>query len=172
MNSNRDESPAIEPELVEAETPVVRSRFSVLHHLKTVWHPVPLAPPRIDKQLMMSSSTFDRIAATLQDIVLSVEYWISPGGSLRQWFRINLTIGVILLITLVFILPLLLVLSAIVTGTGMIAAIMGNILTTLTCLLGILVVGIIIVAISTALWLFFKSRTAKRIYGMEDTKRF
>ena len=64
----------------------------------------PLQPPAIDSQLQELNAIV-RSTECLRHFVLSVEYWLSPNGRLRQWMKLNVSFAAFLLIPAVVLMP-------------------------------------------------------------------
>jgi len=63
-----------------------------------------------------------RSAEVIRYSILSVEYWLSPLGRLREWFRLNSTLSMWLLIPSVLVLPLITWILYLVAGWATIIA--------------------------------------------------
>lgn len=63
-----------------------------------------LQTPGIDPNLE-EFSPIPRSAECLRHFILSTEYWLSPRGRLRWWFKINLCLWAWLLIPAIFLMP-------------------------------------------------------------------
>jgi hypothetical protein len=70
------------------------------------WLAVPQAipPPEIRPDLE-DVTAIVRSTECLRHFVLSTEFWMSPGGRLRHWLKINLCLGVCLLIPAALLMP-------------------------------------------------------------------
>ena len=55
----------------------------------TLWRPVPIKRPGLDRDLP-ALPTVERSAEVLRFSVARLEYWLSPGGSLRACLRLGL----------------------------------------------------------------------------------
>ena len=64
-----------------------------------------LPAPRLSPDFI-SLATRRRIIATLKYSVLSFEYWIAPGGWLRQWIRFNIAILVLAAVPSIIVIPI------------------------------------------------------------------
>jgi len=69
------------------------------------WEPKPLPPPRVDSQLGFFNSV-ERSAEVFRYTFQKAEYWLSPGGLLREWIRLNLRIACVLVIPALLVAPL------------------------------------------------------------------
>ena len=91
------------------------------------WNPVPIPRPEIDVELA-SMSWPERTAEVICFTLLSIEHWLSQGGLLREWIRLNLWLAVILSVAAVLVVP---PVTAVLEGasewTAIVAAIIGNI---------------------------------------------
>jgi hypothetical protein len=74
------------------------------------WQPKPIKAPVPDPHLM-SLTSVQRSAEVIRYSLLSVEFWISPFGKLREWVRLNTRLGAILLMPAILVLPLLLLIT-------------------------------------------------------------
>lgn len=92
------------------------------------WDPDPLPKPRIDPSLELMNWP-ERSAEVLRHALLSVEYWLSRGGWLREWIRLNLWTGAVLIVVLSLIVvpPVTAILGGIRDWTGLLGATIGNI---------------------------------------------
>jgi hypothetical protein len=64
----------------------------------------PLTPPEINPALE-TLTALPRSAECLRHFVLSIEFWISPGGRLRQWIALNVRLAAFLLIRAILLMP-------------------------------------------------------------------
>jgi hypothetical protein len=78
-----------------------RARGLVLRH----WEPKKLDAPLIDPELI-HLTLVERSSEVFRHVLLSLEYWLSPGGALREWIRLNLRIGAILGVPALLLAPL------------------------------------------------------------------
>ena len=74
------------------------------------WQPKPIQPPKVDPELKNLSGV-QRSAEVIRFGVLSLEFWLSPLGRLREWVRLNSKLSAILLIPAVLVLPLILLIT-------------------------------------------------------------
>ena len=83
--------------------------------------------------------------------ILKLEYFLSPGGWLRAWFKVNLLLGVILAVPVVLIMP---VLTAFMAGVATVSLYLYqtayNILMALVCLAAILIILTVILNVARA----------------------
>jgi hypothetical protein len=89
------------PSAVSKPTWVRRTRGLVL---KT-WEPKPLPPPRVDHELA-GFNAVERSAEVFRYNFHRAEYWVSPGGWLREWIRLNLRLAFLLAIPTLLVAPL------------------------------------------------------------------
>ena len=75
------------------------------------WRSVPLVPP-VPPADIPSLPWAQRVAEVLRYAVLSLEYSLSPGGGLRAWLKLNLTVGLVLGIPALIVVPVMTVLLA------------------------------------------------------------
>ena len=69
------------------------------------WQPKPINSPRPDPDLENLDGV-QRSAETIRYSILSLEFWLSPLGNLREWIRFNGKISAVLLIPALLVLPL------------------------------------------------------------------
>lgn len=69
-----------------------------------LWNPVPVPRPQIDEDLA-SLSWPERSVEVIGFAVFSVEHWLSRGGVLREWLRLNLWLAVLLTLAAVLVVP-------------------------------------------------------------------
>lgn len=69
------------------------------------WKPEPIEPPKVDPELSKLTG-LQRATESLRYSLLSIEWWLSPNGRLREWLKINGKIGSVLLIPAVLVVPL------------------------------------------------------------------
>ena len=85
------------------QPPQNESKFQQLLH--RYWTPKPIRTPTVDPELR-NLSGIERVAESLRYTVLSIEWWLSPNGTLREWLKINGKVSSILLIPAVLVIPL------------------------------------------------------------------
>jgi hypothetical protein len=92
------------------------------------WHPKPIDPPAPDADVKDLTGP-QRSAEVFRYSILSVEWWLSPNGKLREWLRLNGKISGVLLIPAVLVIPLVtFILWQAWTWTGWLVAIAGNLI--------------------------------------------
>ena len=69
------------------------------------WQPKEITPPTVDPELKQLDGP-QRLAEVVRYTLLSVEWWLSPNGRLREWVRFNGKISSVLLIPAVLVMPL------------------------------------------------------------------
>src|SRR5687767_2020170 len=84
---------------------VAHSQPSLFSRLKLNWHPQPVAEPKIDPQLDQLDH-LQRTAEVLHYSMRRLEFWLSPGGTLREWLRFNVVVTAVLGIPALLIVPL------------------------------------------------------------------
>ena len=113
------------------------------------WDPRPLERPIVQPDLVRMGS-IERSAEVIRYSIHRAEFWISPRGGLREWFRLNLWIAVVLAIPAIVIAPIAsYLLTQVAAGTGQLAHIAQN----LAQIPGSLRTGVLIVAMMAALWI-------------------
>jgi hypothetical protein len=70
-----------------------------------LWQPTPLAPPSVNRALPRLPA-IQRYGEVVRYSALRLEYWLSPGGRLREWARFNIGIGLLIGIPAVCIIPI------------------------------------------------------------------
>jgi fatty acid desaturase len=68
------------------------------------WQPKPVQPPRVDPELEKLTGP-QRSAEVIRYSILSIEFWLSPLGRLREWVRLNGKLGAVLLIPALLVIP-------------------------------------------------------------------
>lgn len=91
-------------QLLSSEDTEVSTELKSWPLARRVWDPSPLPKPVIDPHLGQLTWP-ERCAEVLRHALLSVEYWLSQGGWLREWIRLNLWVGVVLLVTAIMVVP-------------------------------------------------------------------
>jgi hypothetical protein len=113
--------------------------------------PTPIAKPRIDSQLTQRHP-IERAAIILTYWCLKAEHFVSPGGSLREWFRLNAYVALFVAVPTFIIVPIITVLlTQFVTWTALLARIIKNLI--MAQCLGMVCIGLL-VALYVALKLF------------------
>lgn len=77
--------------------------------MESIWatlRPVPIPEPELDPHLN-ELTTLGRIAEIFRYQLLQLEYALSSGGHLRGFIRLNLMIGVVLLVPTLLVVPVL-----------------------------------------------------------------
>lgn len=69
------------------------------------WHPKPIDPPKPDPDIENLTGP-QRSAEVMRYSILSIEFWLSPLGRLREWVRLNGKASAVLLIPALLIVPL------------------------------------------------------------------
>lgn len=69
------------------------------------WQPEPLAKPSVDPEFPQLSAV-ERSAEVLSYSCRAFEYWLSPGGFLREWFKFNLRLAFALAVPALLVAPL------------------------------------------------------------------
>lgn len=89
--------------------PTDDSRVSIWGHFIRYWHPQPLTPPQVNRELARWSAP-QRIGEVIRYTWLRLEFWVSPGGGLREWARLNVALALLVGIPLLIFAPLITVL--------------------------------------------------------------
>ena len=98
---------------------------------------LPTIDPRLEELNAVARST-----ECLRHFFLSIEFWISPDGRLRQWIRLNLCLSAFLLIPAVLLIP---VISFVLREVD------GWLSVLLSIVLKLIVLGILIFMVRTAI---------------------
>ena len=94
---------------------------------RRVWDPAPVPKPTIDPYLDQLTWP-ERCAEVLRHGLLSLEYWLSQGGWLREWIRLNLWVGVVLLVAAIMVVPpVTALLEGVRDWTGLVSTTVSNI---------------------------------------------
>jgi hypothetical protein len=129
------------------------NRFNVREFFTPKWHPKPLNPPVVDKDIE-NLSAVARSAESFRYGILSGEYWISPKGQVREWLRNHTRAAVLLAIPAFLVLPIVtFALWQLVTW-----------MTLLSSLAGKLIVFPVLVLLA-ALTLYLAVLTLKAVFG-------
>ena len=136
------------PRVKPAPLAPAQSPSKVRALIEKYWRPKPIGSPAVDPELK-DLNGLQRAGEVLRYSVLSIEWWISPNGTLREWLRWNGKLSSILLIPAVLIVPLVtFVLWQVAKWIVLLVQIASNLivlpLAALTA--GILITGIVIVA--------------------------
>ena len=81
-----------------------RSRCRFWQFIRQQWQPKAGKPPVVDPELTEMCS-IERSAEVTRYSILSLEWWLSPKGTLREWLRLHSKLGCLLLIPAALILP-------------------------------------------------------------------
>lgn len=86
-----------EPSGLQEDSSSLRGRraLSAKAALGRIWNPAPVAPPRIDPD-MDDWSWPERTVEVVTFALLSTEFWLSRGGLLREWIRLNIWLALFL----------------------------------------------------------------------------
>ena len=99
-----------------------------------MWDPAPVAKPMIDPDLYQLSGP-ERCAEVVRHALLSIEHWLSQGGWLREWIRLNLWLAVVLIAATVLVIPpVTALLEGVRDWTALVSATVGNVNTAVATL--------------------------------------
>ena len=76
----------------------------VLGLARRVWNPLPVSKPVITTDLEHLDWP-ERSAAVVAHSILSMEFWLSSGGWVREYIRLSLWIAVVLIVAAVLVIP-------------------------------------------------------------------
>jgi hypothetical protein len=85
------------------------NRVSIRRQFHRYWHPVPLEPPQVHLNFSRWPA-LQRGGEVLRYSLLRLEYWVSPGGGLREWARLNVAVALLLGIPALIVVPVVTVL--------------------------------------------------------------
>ena len=99
-----------------------------------MWDPAPVAKPMIDPDLDQLSWP-ERCAEVVRHALLSIEHWLSQGGWLREWIRLNLWLAVVLIAATVLVIPpVTALLEGVRDWTALVSSTVGNVNTAVATL--------------------------------------
>jgi len=95
---------------------------------EAAWKPKPIIPPTVDPEIE-NLDPLQRSAESIRYSILSLEFWISKNGQVREWLRHNSRLAAWLVIPTLLVLPLL-ALAAVQVGAiaAVLVGITGNLL--------------------------------------------
>ncbi len=73
--------------------------------VRKTWRPTALPVPQVDQEFDLLGP-IERSAEVIRYQCQNAEYWISPGGWLREWIRLNLRVAIFLAIPAITVGPL------------------------------------------------------------------
>jgi len=73
--------------------------------LRKEWQPKPITPPQVDADLQ-NLDGLTRSAESFRYSILSIEFWMSPNGKVREWLRHNTHLAAWLFIPAVLVVPI------------------------------------------------------------------
>ena len=96
--------------------------------LQKSWQPKSIDPPQVDPDLPHLGA-LTRSAESIRYSILSIEFWISPNGQVREWLRHNARLGAWLAFPALVVLPLVVILLwQLVKCVVMLVAIAGKVI--------------------------------------------
>lgn len=108
--------------------PAVIQRRSILSQLKLRIDPDPVEEPKVHPGLI-GMHALERAVEVSRYSVLRLEWWLSPGGALREWLRFNLLLGMVLTIPALLVVPVITyVLGQFATWTALLVQIARNLI--------------------------------------------
>jgi hypothetical protein len=122
-----------------------KRRHSIRDFFRRHWNPERIEPPKVDPELEdLDPAT--RAAETIRFSILSLEWWLSPNGSLREWLKLNGRISSVLIIPAVLVMPIVtLIIYQVAKWMNWLTGIAGHlILFPLVALAGIIVAFIVV----------------------------
>lgn len=101
------------------------------------WNPQLLAAPKVRPELTKLDAV-TRSAEVIGYSARTAEYWLSPDGRLREWFRLCLFISVVLGIPVVLLVPVVtVVLTSVATWVALLLQIVEGLAIIAGCIVGI-----------------------------------
>lgn len=92
------------------------------------WKPQPICKPMVDKNVGRLDG-LTRSTECFRYVVLSVEFWISPDGCVREWLRNNVLLFVLLIIPAFLVMPVIgLILWQLTSWLSMLQTIAGKLI--------------------------------------------
>ena len=88
----------------QAQPQVHPQEFNVRDLFTPTWNPQPITKPSVDEKLQ-NRDPLTRSAESIRYSILSIEFWISPNGQVREWLRHNSRLAVLLAIPAFLVLP-------------------------------------------------------------------
>jgi len=77
----------------------------LIDQIKAHWNPQPIDPPQVDPELPKLNG-LQRATESFRYTILSIEWWLSPNGTIRAWLKLNSKIGSVLIIPAILVVPL------------------------------------------------------------------
>jgi hypothetical protein len=115
------------------------------------WNPQPLLQPELDPGFTHLNGP-QRMVEAICSFVLSAEHWISSDGVLREWLRVMLRIGLIILCPVLAFMPTItFALWQLAVWTAFVVVIAKNlVLIPLTALAAITALGVLVIVIRSS----------------------
>jgi hypothetical protein len=119
--------------------------MSIWNRLKTSWRPNPIHPPQVDPDLHHLDG-LTRSVESIRYSILSIEFWMSPNGQVREWLRHNAHLAVWVGIPAIIVVPIItFILCQIVKWTTILTSIARHLIILPT--LGLLVVVVLLLVV-------------------------
>jgi hypothetical protein len=131
--------------------PVNKRRHRFRDFFQRHWNPEKIEPPKVDPDLEdLDAAT--RSCEVVRFSLLSLEWWLSPNGTLREWLKLNGKITSILVIPAVLVMPLVtLIIWQVAKWMNWLVGIAGHIILFPFVALAGIIVALVVVAILRAL---------------------
>ena len=111
---------------MDTERSPTKPKAGVRQWFTNYWHPAKVDEPTVDPELPVLNEV-QRVAEVFRYSVLSIEWWISPNGALREWLRLNTIVALMLGIpALLIVPPVTFLLAEFVTWTQLLVEIAKN----------------------------------------------
>jgi len=119
--------------------------MSLMTRIRASWKPTPINPPTVDPHLNQLDP-ITRSAESIRYSILSIEYWVSPNGRVREWLRHNTHLFTWLLFPAILVVPVVtFILWHVMRWTTMLTSIMRHLV--LLPILGLLAVVVLILLV-------------------------
>lgn len=106
----------------------VTKRRSIFSQLKLRIDPDPVEEPKVHPGLT-GMHALERVVEVSRYSISRLEWWLSPGGALREWLRFNLLLGLVLTIPALLLVPVITyVLGQFATWTALLVEIAKNLI--------------------------------------------
>ena len=125
-------------------------RHRIRDFFRRHWNPESIEPPKVDPELEdLDAAT--RAAEVIRFSLLSLEWWLSPQGKLREWLKLNGRIASMLVIPAVLVMPLVtLIIWQVAKWMNWLTGIAGHLIMFPLIALAGIIVSLVVVAILRA----------------------
>ena len=126
--------------------------------LRPWWKPQPVKEPTVDKQFP-ELSPLQRAVESIRFFLARLERWVSGGGVLREWIRLNLLVAVVCGTGVLFAVP---VVTALLSGVADWSALLSLAVSNVVGMVVVLPPLVLVVAGGILLWRLGKRRWRRR----------